>query len=88
MSVAAQLTLDIAHDPHEHLWPYWQERLREWVRDALYYRHSRGCTGWSTVTSGFMFARLLFRSGQLSRQQFRRYWKFNRRIQRMEGESP
>lgn len=75
----------LAEDPSAHLFPYWQESLREWVRDALYYRHSRYSTGWSMALQGYMFARLLFQHGQLGRAQLRRYFRFNRRLQRMEA---
>lgn len=69
---------------HAHLWPYWRGQLKSWIEDAYYYRHSRESTGWSMATEGFMFARLLYGDGQLSREQFRRYCRFNRKIQRIE----
>lgn len=83
MSAPDQLTLGILRG-HEDLYPFWQESLKSWIKDALYYRNAQGCTGWSMVTGGFMYARLLYSHGQLSRAMFKRYWKFNRRIQRME----
>lgn len=80
----SQLTLALGIE-HAELFPYWRESLKSWVADALYYRHARNSTGWSMVLQGFLFARLLARNGQLSRVDFRRYWRFNRRIQRIEA---
>ena len=79
-----QLSLGLA-DPNEGIFPYWRERLNNWVRDAFRCRHCRTCTGWSMATQDFMFARLLFRAGQLTRAEYRRYWRFNLRIQRWDS---
>lgn len=81
---AEQLSL-FRVDPYTHLFPYWREQLTQWPKEALYYRHHRNCTGWSMALGGYDFARMLFRHGQLSREQLRRYWRFNRRLWRMEG---
>ena len=67
--------------PHEELFPYWREQLKKWPSEVFYYRHARDCTGWSMALQGFLFARLLFGCAQMSKSEFRRWWKFNRRIQ-------
>lgn len=78
-----QLSLGLT-SRHADLHPYWRAQLKQWVHNALYYRHARGTTGWSMATDGYDFARWLFRDGQLSRGELKRYFRFNLRIQRME----
>lgn len=80
--MSAQLEL-IATHPHEKLWPYWRERLQEWPGEVWRWRHSRGTTGWSMATQGYGFAQFLFRDGQISKQELRRWWRFDRRIRRI-----
>jgi hypothetical protein len=69
-------------DPYAHLFPYWKERLASWPRDVFEYRHYRNTTGWSMATGGFCFARLLFGRGQLTRDEFRRFFRLDRRVRR------
>ena len=80
---SAQLELFV-RDRNEHLFPYWREPFREWVRDAFHYRHHRDSTGWSEATQGYMFAQLLYRAGQMTKAELRRWWRFDRRLWRME----
>jgi len=77
-----QLKLDLGVSKHEHLFPYWRKELADWIREVYYWRHHQYTTGWSMATQGFWFARYLFMNGQMSRDTFRRYWKFNQRVQR------
>jgi len=69
-------------NPDEHLFPYWRKQLNSWVKQVWTYRHYRHTTGWSMATQGFMFASMLFKSAQISKEDFRRWWKFNRRVRR------
>jgi hypothetical protein len=66
----------------EHLFPYWRERLAEWPCEVRYWRHDRNTTGWSMASQGFSFARFLFGEGEMTRQEFRRWFKFNCRVRR------
>lgn len=68
--------------PCEHLFPYWKGRLDRWPSEVFEWRHYRDTTGWSMATGEFSFARFLFRHGQLTRQQFRRFFRFARRVKR------
>jgi len=77
-----------AKDPHEALFPYWKDSLGSWLRDVWLYRHDRNTTGWSMATQGLLFARLLFGSGQLTRAEFRRWWRLDRRVQRWTVRQP
>jgi len=79
-----QLELLPAH-PHEHLFPYWRSRLSRWPSEVFMWRNRRNTTGWSMACQGFAFARHLFSSGQMSRAEFRRWWRLNRRVWRLEG---
>lgn len=69
-------------DPMEHLFPYWRKQLRGWVEDVRIYRHYRYTTGWSMACQGFMFAGFLFRHGQITKSEFRRWFRLNRRVKR------
>jgi len=69
-------------DPYEHLFPYWRERLDRWPTTVFEWRHHRYTTGWSMATQQFFFAEALFRQGQLTREQFRRFLRFERRVRR------
>ncbi len=80
-SPGAQLEL-FARDPHEHLFPYWRQQLLAWCEGVWMWRHHRDTTGWSMATQGLSFARLLFRSSQMSKAEFRRWWLFDRRVRR------
>jgi hypothetical protein len=80
----AQLEL-FQRDPSEHLFPYWRKRLLAWPREVLIYRHYRNTTGWSMACQDFMFAGLLLRHGQLSRPEYRRWWRFERRVKRWDA---
>lgn len=68
----------------EHLYPHWRESLQHAIRDAFYFRHARNTTGWSYAIGGISFAESLFRHGQLTREEFRRYFVFFRRTWKME----
>jgi len=85
MIATDQLTLGI-ESPHMALWPYWKRSLAEAIKDAYYYRNHRGCTGWAYAIDGYSFARNLFRDGQMTVAELRRYYRFFRRLQRMERE--
>ena len=69
-------------DEKEYLFPYWRESLRRWVCDVYQWRGYPYTTGWSMACQGYMFARLLYSHGQLSRSELRRYFRFDRRVQR------
>ena len=71
-----------ARDPSEGLYPYWRESLRVWLDDVRFYRHIRDTTGWSMATQGLLFAECLMRHGQMTRAEFRRWWRFERRVKR------
>jgi hypothetical protein len=71
---------------YEELYPYWREQLKQWIIDAWHYRHARHTTGWSMATQGFMFARRLYAEGQISKDQFRRFFRFHRRIRHWDTE--
>jgi hypothetical protein len=78
--------LDLIPRPEfEELFPYWREQLKTWIKDAWYYRHAPFTTGWSMACSGITFAEHLFRCGQMTKTEFRRWFKFHRRIQRWEN---
>jgi hypothetical protein len=83
--VVNEVQLDLfKKDQYEHLLPYWWQKLKEWHRDIFQWRHRRDTTGWSMATGNYFFATALFRHGQINRKQFRRYWKFNRRVTRLD----
>ena len=69
-------------DPCEHLFPYWRESLRGWLEDVWQFRHKPETTGWSMACQGFIFAEFLYQHGQMIKPDFRRYWRFNRRVKR------
>lgn len=79
-----QLELFVA-DPDEGLFPYWRDELREWVDTTWHFRHHRNCTGWSSAEQGYEVAYDLFRHGQMTRSEFRRWYRFNARIRRWSG---
>ena len=70
--------------PCDHLYPYWRKSLKGWIKDVWDYRHYRDCTGWSMACQGFLFARFLFMNGQLSKIQFKRFFRLKRRVDRWE----
>lgn len=69
-------------DQYAHLYQHWQKDLEDWPREVFSFRHDRDTTGWSMASSGFIYARMLFQCGKITRKAFRRYWKFNRRVHR------
>ena len=71
-----------ARDPMEHLFPYWRDRLQEWVRDIWRYRHQRDTTGWSMARQGYIFAQCLFMHEQMARPELRRWWRLDKRVRR------
>lgn len=79
-----QLELLPAH-PDEHLFPYWRDRLAEWPRHVFEYRNMPETSGWSMATQKMCFARWLFRAGQMTRDEFRRWARFNRRVLRRDA---
>jgi hypothetical protein len=66
--------------PDEHLFPYWRRCLSNWPRQVFLYRNMPETTGWSMATQMMCFARWLFEAGQMSRSDFRRWARFNRRV--------
>jgi hypothetical protein len=60
----------------------WRGELDRWLRDIFEYRHLRSSTGWSMATGRFFFARLLFRKGELTRAEYKRFLRFRRRVSR------
>jgi hypothetical protein len=69
-------------DQYAHLYDHWKNDLIEWPREIFHYRHQRYTTGWSMASSGYMYARMLYRCGKITLIDLRRYWKFNRRVTR------
>jgi len=69
-------------DPMEHLFPYWRDSLRQGMRDALLFRHHADTSGWSMARQSWFFATCLFRHGQITRSEYRRWWRFGRRMHR------
>lgn len=69
-------------DPMESLFPYWRERLRHWLEDVWMYRHNHNTTGWSMACQGLLFPEMLFRHGQITKTEFRRWWRLQRRVRR------
>jgi hypothetical protein len=61
---------------------YWRRSLREWLKKVWRFRHYRDTTGWSMACGGFLFAKLLFLDGKMTRKEFRRWWRFSRRVRR------
>jgi hypothetical protein len=82
--VSAQLELFASH-PDERLFPYWRKRLAAWPCDVFQYRNMRDTTGWSMACQGMCFARCLFRAGQMSRSEFRRWWRLERAVMRRDA---
>lgn len=72
-------------DPCEHLFPYWKKQLMKWPREVMQFRHYTQCTGWSMCCQSFMFARNLFRHGQINKAEFRRWFRFRRRVWRWDS---
>lgn len=54
------------------------------MRDAYLSRHNVNTTGWSYAIHGKLFASLLFIDGQISKAEYRRWWRFFRRLRRWE----
>jgi len=73
-----------AKDGSEHLFPYWRDSLRQWVNEVRFYRGAWNSTGWSMATQGYSFAQLLFRHGQMTRKELRRWFRFHRRVKRLD----
>jgi len=71
--------------PAPPLSPWWREQLKGWLEDAWRYRHNRHTTGWSMATQGMLYARLLYKTGQMEKAEFRRWFKFHRRILRWDS---
>jgi hypothetical protein len=69
-------------DQYAHLYAFWQKDLLDWPREVFAFRHSRDTTGWSMACSGFIYARMLFQCGRITRSAYRRFWKFDRRVRR------
>ena len=69
-------------DQYAHLYAHWEKDLGDWHREVFEFRHFRNTTGWSMACSGFIYAKMLFQSGKITRNAFRRYWKFDRRVRR------
>lgn len=76
-----QLELFSTAPINEHT-KYWKKCLKEWPSDILANRHFRNTTGWSMAVGYFSFALLLFRAGELTKDQFKRYCRLNRRVRR------
>jgi hypothetical protein len=68
-----------------HFVTYYRQALKKWPDSVMYYRHHRDSTGWSMATGGFFYARCCFSRGVITREQFRKYWKFNRRVRRWDS---
>jgi hypothetical protein len=79
-----QLELLPAHR-HEHLFPYWRKRLAAWPCGVFTYRNMRDTTGWSMACQGMCFARWLFGAGQMSRAEYRRWWRLGRAVIRRDA---
>tara|TARA_R110000868_G_C10387083_1_gene719936 strand:- start:108 stop:389 length:282 start_codon:yes stop_codon:yes gene_type:complete len=71
-------------DQYAHLYALWKKDLLAWPSEIFEFRHFRNTTGWSMASSSFIYARMLFQSGKITRSDFRRYWKFNRRVRRLD----
>jgi hypothetical protein len=82
--VSAQLELFASH-PDERLFPYWRKRLAAWPCDVFTYRNMRDTTGWSMARQGMCFARWLFKAGQMSRSELRRWWRLERAVLRRDA---
>jgi hypothetical protein len=73
-----------AIDPDTTLFPYWRRSMLHWPKEAFMFRHYHNTTGWSMARQGLMFPRMLFRHGQITRAEYRRWWRFDRRIKRID----
>lgn len=82
--MSQQLELLPAH-PDEHLFPYWRRRLADWPRQVFLYRNMPETSGWSMATQMMCFARFLFEAGQMTRAEFRRWWRFGRAVMRRDA---
>ena len=77
------MQLELFTQRKEHrLCPYWRKRLGEWPGEVLESRHHPDTTGWSMATQGLKFATWIFKAGEMSRSEFRRWCRFNRRVRR------
>lgn len=72
-------------DAYENLFPYWRASLRQWLKDVWMFRHNRNTTGWSMARQGFQFARCLLIHGQISKAEFRRWQRLERRVKRWDS---
>jgi hypothetical protein len=77
-----QLELFTTFDDRKPLLDYWRKSLKEWPANVREWRHQRDTTGWSMATGGYSFARILFMDGKITRQAYKRWWKFHRRVMR------
>ena len=68
-----------------HLVAYYRKALSEWPSEIMYYRHDTKSTGWSMALGRFIFAKLCFYRGVISRSQFKRLCMFNRKIRRWQS---
>ena len=82
--MTTQLELFV-RDSEEGLFPYWRESLRGWLEDVWMFRHNRNTTGWSMARQGLLFARCLLSHGQMTRAEFRRWWRLERRVKRWDS---
>ena len=69
-------------DQYAHLDAHWMNDLKRWPGEVFEFRHHRNTTGWSMSRGTFIFAKFLLCRGKITIKQFRRYWRFHRRVQR------
>jgi hypothetical protein len=77
-----------AIDPSTPLFPYWRRSMRAWPREAFIFRHNHNTTGWSMARQGLMFPRMLLWHGQITRAEYLRWWRFDRRLKRIDTTKP
>ncbi len=68
---------------HMNLVAYWRISMKAWVREIWSVRHQLDSAGWRKARQGFWFARALFRSGNMTKAEFRRWWRFAYRLQNL-----
>jgi hypothetical protein len=61
---------------------YWKKSLRKWPGDVWLYRHCIITTGWSMARQSWIFARFLFRYGEINKNEYRRWFRFRLHVER------
>jgi hypothetical protein len=77
---AVQLELFQEAEPAGELEKSWRKSLTGWPAEVWEWRHFRHTTGWSMAAGRYVFARILFASGRITKQEFKRWWRFHQRV--------